>query len=504
MIIGTISDSHRETKVAASAIEWLLARGADLLVHVGDIVESETLRLLRQSGKPYFAVLGNNDEALAELKNDFNLYDEPFCTEFAGLRLKIMHHPFYLFDEEPAAQNEADGLNLDADLGAGADCAANFRKDFGADLVKNLDFSDEVSRGTNLGSNCRADRGEILISNSKAAACLANLNSNFNATDDDEILNGTCRADENFDTAGTGANLTSNPNANLAVINMGSDMNSKASSGADHAVNLTTPSLNANLSAPNLSLNLTVSSSSDTARNSTPIRVASGTADQSLVLVASIASFVSLQNSVPQRNFALLQNSIPSQNFTSSRNSDLPQNSMPESYSSYAKKESQTPSFGYVEIYDRTSFFAAVADRYVTSMDYRRYGSDESKGLTDKRGISKNGTSANGRSVTADCHSTSAHQNSAMRNQNTSAMDWCDVSIDKNATVAYRQCAAVSYCHMAANQNTLATQNLNLRHARAKSGRDLRAQKAAFRFACIVVQEQKLRASSLRSQRKEL
>ena len=102
MIIGIISDSHPETEVAASAIEWLLARGADLLVHAEGIVESETLRLLRQSGKPYFAVLWNNDEALAEFRNDFNLYDEPFCTEFAGVRLKIMHHPFYLFDEEPA------------------------------------------------------------------------------------------------------------------------------------------------------------------------------------------------------------------------------------------------------------------------------------------------------------------------------------------------------------------------------------------------------------------
>ena len=256
MIIGVISDSHRETKVAASAIEWLLARGADLLVHAEGIVASETLRLLRQSGKSYFAVLGNNDEALTEFKNEFDLRGEPFCTEFAGLRLKIMHHPFYLFDEEPVAQNEADGLNLDADLGAGADRAANFRKDFGADLVKNSSFSVEVSCGTNLGSNCRADRREILISNSKAAACLANLNSNFNATDDDEILNGTCRADENFDTAGmdTGpasspnANLNSNASANLAA-NMGSDANSKAGSGADRAANLTAPNMNSNLTA---------------------------------------------------------------------------------------------------------------------------------------------------------------------------------------------------------------------------------------------------------------
>ena len=258
MIIGAISDSHRETKVAASAIEWLLARGADLLVHAGDIVESETLRLLQQSGKPYFAVLGNNDEALAELKNDFNLHDEPFCTEFAGLRLKIMHHPFYLFDEEPATQNEAGRLNLDA----GADC------------------------------------GEILIANSKTAACSANLNSNFNAAGVDKILDNAHRTDANFKnisrasvnlksgqsaglnaslslnagvnsnvnldldlnadpTSGTNANFNSNENANLAA-NMSPDMNSKASLSADRAVNLTAPSLSANLSAPNSCANLAV------------------------------------------------------------------------------------------------------------------------------------------------------------------------------------------------------------------------------------------------------
>mgnify|MGYP001023801869 CR=1 FL=1 len=273
MIIGVISDSHRETKIAASAIEWLLARGADLLVHAGDIVESETLRLLRQSGKPYFAVLGNNDEALAELKNDFNLYDEPFYTEFAGLRLKIMHHPFYLFDEEPAAQNEASELNLDANLSlnAGTDRAANFRKDFGAGLVKNSSFSDEVSCGTNLGSNCRADRGEILIANSKMADRAANLNSNFNAAGVDKILDSTHRADKNFDTAGMDAGLASNSNANLnsntsanLAADMSPDTNSKASLSADRAVNLTAPSLNANLSAPNLGLNLTANSDSNT------------------------------------------------------------------------------------------------------------------------------------------------------------------------------------------------------------------------------------------------
>lgn len=275
MIIGVISDSHPETEVAASAIEWLLARGADLLVHAEGIVASETLRLLRQSGKPYFAVLGNNDEALAEFKNEFNLWGEPFCTEFAGLRLKIMHHPFYLFDEEPAAQNEADELNLNADLGAGADRSVNFRRDFGAGLVKNFSFSDEVSRGTNLGSNCRADRGEILIANSKAADRSVNLNSNFNAAGVDKILNGVRGADENFkNIRSASANLKSGQPASLNVnlgVNTFSDMNSKASSSADRTVNLTTPSLNANLPAPNSCVNLAaLSLDSNLTANSDP------------------------------------------------------------------------------------------------------------------------------------------------------------------------------------------------------------------------------------------
>ena len=490
MIIGAISDSHRETKVAASAIEWLLARGADLLVHAEGIVESETLRLLRQSGKPYFAVLGNNDEALTEFKNEFNLHDEPFCTEFAGLRLKIMHHPFYLFDEEPAAQNEADGLNLNA--GAGADRVANFRRDFGADLVKNSSFNDEVSYGTNLGSNCRADRGKILIANSKVA---------------DHVINLTALS--------VSLNLT---------VSSGSDANDESKNSVRNS--------KSNFSAADLDIN----PYSGATRNSTPIRVASGVAYQSPVtkigavnpvvdknyLTAAYRGFITISSSYDAQNFTLycgknsdrsqsensapaILNQIPgalisSKNFSpsfaapnlksalrSDKNSiqNLSGNSVQNSNS--AREGCETP-LRYIKIYDRTSFFAAVADRYVTSMDYQRYGNGESKGLADKRGISKNGTSANGRSVTADCHSTPAHQNSAMRNQNTAATDWCDVSIDKNATAAYRQnYAAMSYCHMAANQNTLATQNLNLRCARAKSGRGLRAQKAAFRFACIVV-----------------
>ena len=245
MIIGVISDSHPETEVAASAIEWLLARGADLLVHAEGIVAIETLRLLRQSGKPYFAVLGNNDEALTEFKNEFNLHDEPFCTEFAGLRLKIIHHPFYLFDEGPAAQNEADGLNLDADLGAGADRVVNLNANFNAANVDKIldsahrtdaNFKNIRSASTNLKSGRSASLNASLSLN-------VGVNSNANLDLDADLA------------SSPNANLNSNVSANLAA-NMGSDTNSKASSGADRAVNLTAPSLSANLSTPNSCINL--------------------------------------------------------------------------------------------------------------------------------------------------------------------------------------------------------------------------------------------------------
>ena len=535
MIIGVISDSHRETKVAASAIEWLLARGADLLVHAEGIVESETLQLLRQSGKPYFAVLGNNDEALTELKNDFSLRGEPFCTEFAGLRLKIMHHPFYLFDEESAAQNEADGLNLNADLDAGTDRAVDSRRNSGASLAKNLSLSDEANRSANLGSNCRADRGEILVANSKVADHVINLTalsvslnltvssgsdandegknsvrnskSNFSAADlDINPYSGATRnstpirvasgveyqspvtkigavnpvVDKNYLTAayrgfitigssydaqnftlycGKNSDRNQSENSAPAILNQisGALISSKNFSPSFAAPNLKSTLRSSKNSIQNLNGN-SVQNSNSAAQATQDLNFAA--AYQSSILTAPSAKSASLPNSVLPQNFTSSQNSASSQNFV------LPPNS--------AREGCKTP-LRYIKIYDRTSFFVAVAEHYVTSIDYRRYGNGESKGLTDKWGISKNGISANGRSATTDCHSTPAHQNTA-------AMDWCDVSIDKNATAAYRQnYAAVGYCHMAVNQNTLAAQNLNLRHARAKSWRDLRTQKAAFR-----------------------
>ena len=269
MIIGVVSDSRPETGVTASAIEWLLARGADLLVHAEGIVASETLRLLRQSGKPYFAVLGNNDEALTEFKNEFNLRGEPFCTEFARLRLKIMHHLFYLFDEEPAAQNEAYRPSFAADFGSRTDTdrAVDSRRNSSASLAKNLSLSDEANRSANLGSSCRTDHREILISNYKATDRSVNLDANFNVADVDKILNGARRSDENFKNAhSASANLKSGWSSASLNVNLGLNAGADVNSNANLDLNLDANS--ASSSNANLNSNLTASSGTNTSGES--------------------------------------------------------------------------------------------------------------------------------------------------------------------------------------------------------------------------------------------
>jgi len=61
MKIGIISDTHNKYERAKIALEKLLLDGAEFIVHAGDIGEVQTLELLKNCGKRYIAVYGNND-----------------------------------------------------------------------------------------------------------------------------------------------------------------------------------------------------------------------------------------------------------------------------------------------------------------------------------------------------------------------------------------------------------------------------------------------------------
>ena len=96
MKIGILSDTHTKVKKAKESLNLLIENGAEFIVHAGDVCELETLELLKNCGKRYVAVYGNNDAHLVKYHNDYNLVQEPYYFKLAETKFKLMHLPFYM------------------------------------------------------------------------------------------------------------------------------------------------------------------------------------------------------------------------------------------------------------------------------------------------------------------------------------------------------------------------------------------------------------------------
>lgn len=96
MKIGILSDTHAKEQRAKKALDKLLQDGAEFIVHAGDIITVETLELLKNCGKKYIAVYGNNDSHLIQYHKQYNLVIEPYYFELADTKFKLMHLPFYM------------------------------------------------------------------------------------------------------------------------------------------------------------------------------------------------------------------------------------------------------------------------------------------------------------------------------------------------------------------------------------------------------------------------
>lgn len=96
MKIGIISDSHKKIGRAKKGIDFLISQGAEYILHSGDIVKVEVLKYLKEKGIIYLAVYGNNDSHLFEYHKDFNLVQEPYYFKIKNLRIKLMHHPYFM------------------------------------------------------------------------------------------------------------------------------------------------------------------------------------------------------------------------------------------------------------------------------------------------------------------------------------------------------------------------------------------------------------------------
>ncbi len=97
--IGIISDTHKKPGRAKKAIDLLLSKNIEFMLHAGDIVRVEVLEYLEKKIR-YVAVLGNNDHHLYSVIDKYNLVTEPYYFKLANKTWKLMHYPKYMFPLE--------------------------------------------------------------------------------------------------------------------------------------------------------------------------------------------------------------------------------------------------------------------------------------------------------------------------------------------------------------------------------------------------------------------
>jgi len=131
MKIGILSDTHTKVAMAKDALELLIGDGAEFIVHAGDIVEVDTLNLLKKCGLRYIAVYGNNDAHLAQYHGKYNLVQEPHYFKISDTKFKLMHMPYYMAPDTDVVifghthEFESDFKNGTLFLNPGEACARN-------------------------------------------------------------------------------------------------------------------------------------------------------------------------------------------------------------------------------------------------------------------------------------------------------------------------------------------------------------------------------------------
>lgn len=97
-----VSDSHDNRVYLKSAIVDAQARGAEVVLHAGDIVAPSTLKTVTDLDLPLHVIHGNNTGDLVAMQrlasratNRLHYYGQDAGIELAGKRLFIVHYPHY-------------------------------------------------------------------------------------------------------------------------------------------------------------------------------------------------------------------------------------------------------------------------------------------------------------------------------------------------------------------------------------------------------------------------
>ncbi|MHC4248222.1 MAG: metallophosphoesterase [Planctomycetota bacterium] len=91
MIVGLMADSHDHMRLVRAALEVFRGRGAEVVLHAGDVVAPFAAKLLAGFEKPVHAVFGNNDGERAGLGRVLDIAAGPRALELGGRRIVVAH-----------------------------------------------------------------------------------------------------------------------------------------------------------------------------------------------------------------------------------------------------------------------------------------------------------------------------------------------------------------------------------------------------------------------------
>jgi putative phosphoesterase len=102
MLICILSDSHDNRRLLEHAVEDAKARGAEFVLHCGDVVAPTTLRVLKKFALPVHAIHGNNTGdlfAMHQLAHEpdgvVRYHGQDATLHLGGRSIFMVHYPHY-------------------------------------------------------------------------------------------------------------------------------------------------------------------------------------------------------------------------------------------------------------------------------------------------------------------------------------------------------------------------------------------------------------------------
>ena len=102
MKICIVSDSHDRADPLAKAVQSAKERGAEVVIHCGDVIGTQTLRAAMAAGLPMHVIHGNNlgdpislSRWARESSGKLHYHGPDARLELGGRRIFVVHYPEY-------------------------------------------------------------------------------------------------------------------------------------------------------------------------------------------------------------------------------------------------------------------------------------------------------------------------------------------------------------------------------------------------------------------------